>query len=985
MPKGRAADRSIDQHHDHAKPTHGGAGRRAQRMTVHTFAAGGPSRRVVPAFTGRERELGALLGALRSRPSVVLVEGEAGIGKSRLVVEATAVLEGEGVRTAVGECRPLREPLAFGPVVEALRRCGPWLVGDAPLDASVGVLAVLLPELTDSLPAVPPWPTGKGLPRDLVACGVRAVLAAVAPVVLVVEDVHWADEATRELLLLLGRDLPADCALVLTYRSRDVPGNGPILGTAFRRPVGTGGTEIALDRLPADDLRAMARSVLADGATPALLHTLVRRSEGLPLVVEEDLITLAGQVGTGRLGVPRSLREVFAERTGRLSPEAVSLVDVVSVLAVPAGEQVLADCAGLSRKTARAALLEALEASVLREFGPDTYGFAHALGRQAHYDNLLGPTRHQLHRSVLGVLEALAEPPLVQIAHHTRVVGDTAAWLNRAMAAVDQAVALGDRGTAASLLHHVLDEPRLPPAVHARAALALARTAWDAVEYTRTITTLRRIVAAPGLPIAARGEIRLDLGLMLLNQAADASGDAEIERATEELEGCRPEQAARAMSLLAMSETSRFSAAEQRAWLDRAAAAIAGSADRTIHASVAANRMTVLAAQGRPEAMDLLAALPRADDEPEVVRHTARALANAAEIGICLGQDARAAEQVEESLALARRHHAHMLIVHCHSYRLVLSWLAGQWADWDRRFEEFRAEYVDEPLAVDDLLATVEGITAAARGRVSRAVERFGRVLARDSARTNVNALGAAAGLARVHLVRGDVEAAWRTVGDYLPLLPHKEEWVYAMDLVPVAVETALRRDEAGAAVALADNHRLGIAGLDAPGAVAEQYLCRGLLARDDPEEAAGYYERARLQFSGIGRPYHAALADERAARALAGVRPAEAVRRLTESAAVHDRLEATTDAARCRHLLASLGQSGPPPRGRAGYGDELSPRERQVAELLGSGATNKDIAAALFLSPRTIEAHVSKVLRKLGATREGLHRGSVQGPFRVW
>ncbi|MGW6919465.1 AAA family ATPase [Kitasatospora sp. NPDC054939] len=946
-------------------------------MTTQADAVGGAPRRRTPAFVGRERELGALLGAARSRPSVVLVEGEAGIGKSRLVAEAAAELQREGVHVVTGGCHPLREPLAFGPVVEALRRCGPWLPEGGRLDGAAGVLAVLLPELAERLPPAPALPSGQNAPRDQVARGVRAVLAAIAPVVLVVEDVHWADEATRELLLLLGRDLPADTALVLTYRARDVPGRGPVLGAAFRRPPGTGGAELALHRLTADDLRVMARSVLAESATPALLHTLVERSEGLPLVIEEDLITLGGQLGDRALGVPRSLREVFAERIERLSPEAVELVNVAAVLAVPAGEQLLADCAGLPADEAGAALLAALAASVLREYGPDSYGFAHALGRQAQYDNLPGPVRQQLHRRILHVLESLPEPPRVQIAHHARALGDSAAWLDHAMAAADQAVALGDQGTAATLLHQVLDEPRLPADVHARAALALARTAWDATEYTRTIATLRRIVAGPGLPVAARGEIRLDLGLLLLNQAADPAGEAEIERAVEELEGRRPEQAARAMSLLAMWETSRFSAAEQRAWLDRAVATIADSPDRTVHASVAANRVTVLTAQGRPEAVELLAGLPRADADPEVVRHTARALVNAAEIGICLGQDARAAEYTEEALALSRHHHAHALVVHCRSYRLLLSWLAGEWADWDERYAAFLAEYVDEPLAVDDLLATVEGVTAAARGRVSRAVERFGRVLGRDTARMNVNALGAAAGLARVQLTRGDAEAAWRTVGEYLPLLPRKEEWVYALDLVPVAVETAVRRGEHATGTALAEDHRGGIEGLNAPGAVAEQYLCRGLLsAGADPEEAARQFDRARLQWSGIGRPYHAALADEQAAQALAGIRPAEAVQRLTGAVAVHDRLGATTDAARCRHLLLALGQSRPPSRGRAGYGDELSPREEQVARLLGDGATNKDIAVALFLSPRTVEQHVAKVLRKLGTTREALRRG---------
>ncbi|MFC9331759.1 ATP-binding protein [Kitasatospora sp. NPDC057015] len=932
-----------------------------------------PSAPQLPAFVGRERELAVLLSSVRSRPSVVLVEGPAGIGKSRLVAEASTVLTAEGVRVLTGHCHPLREPLAYGPVIEALRDADTWLrPAGRSLGASAGWLAPLLPELADRLPAPPHPPTGPVPPRHQIAQAVRTVLGAVSPVLLVIEDVHWADEATRELILLLGRDLPADAALLLTYRAQDVPGRGPLLGAAYRRPPNTSGAELALGPLTEQDVAEMARSVLGPDTAPALVRALYSRSEGLALVAEEDLLTLRDHPGAEPGGVPRSLREVFAERVERLPPEAVAVVDTAAVLEVAATEGLLADTTALDPAVAARALTAALTAGVLRELGPDSYGFAHALARRAHYDNIPGPERTRLHRQALAALWRLPNPPLVQIAHHTRLLGDTRAWLDHALAAADQAVEVGDQGTAATLLHEILEEPRLPPALHARAALSLARIAWDATEYTRTIATLRRIVTGPGLPEAARGEIRLDLGLMLLNQAADPSGEAEIERAVEELEAHRPELAARAMSVLAMWETSRFSAAEQRAWIDRAQAALSGSADRAAQASVTANRITLMASMGAPGTDDELAALPREDADPEVVRHTARALANAAEVGICLGQDERAARHTEESLALAERHHAHALVVHCRSYRLLLSWTAGEWSDWEERYAAFRADYLDEPLAVDDLLATVQGVTAAARGRTARAVERFGRVLARDPARKNVNALGAAAGLARVQLARGDAEAAWRSVEEYLPLLPRKEQWVYAWGLVPTAVEIALHRGDRAGAELLAAEHRAGIEGADAPGAQAEALVCAGLvLGPRDRAGAAGEFDRARLLWTAVGRPYHAALAGELTARTLAELRDNGAVALLTEVAEVFERLGATTDAARCLHVLRDLGQERPRLRGRAGYGDRLSPREEQVARLLADGAGNKDIAAALFLSPRTVEQHVAKVLRKLGCTRD--------------
>ncbi|MBS2536026.1 AAA family ATPase, partial [Catenulispora sp. NF23] len=110
------------------------------------------------AFVGRRRETGLLLAAVRHPPAVVLVEGEAGIGKSRLVHEAAAALAAEGSRVLTGVCHPLREPFPYGPVIDALRKAGDWLPPSADLPPSTGVLAPLLPDLAARLPAPPPPP-----------------------------------------------------------------------------------------------------------------------------------------------------------------------------------------------------------------------------------------------------------------------------------------------------------------------------------------------------------------------------------------------------------------------------------------------------------------------------------------------------------------------------------------------------------------------------------------------------------------------------------------------------------------------------------------------------------------------------------------------------------------------------------------------------------------------------------------------------------
>ncbi|MFF7590686.1 ATP-binding protein [Kitasatospora purpeofusca] len=928
-------------------------------------------------FVGRDRELRALLGALSAPPAVVLVEGEAGIGKSRLVAEASAVLRADGIVVVTGGCHPLREPLPYGPVVDALSALGPCIAPSAAVDPAVGVLAPLLPGLAGRLPPPPadaPGPSGQ---RHLVAAAVRALLAAVAPAVLVVEDVHWADEATKELLVLLAGGLPTGTALVLTYRGEDLPPGAPVLGAALRRPPGTAGAELGLRPLGREAMAVLARSVLGQGATASVVHHLAERSEGLPLVLEEDLITLAGRdplpglVGDEDLRVPRSLRELLAARIGLLGPDATALAQGAAVLAVAGGADVLGAVAGLDEERTHQALLAALGAAVLRERGPDAYGFGHALARQAVYDMLPGPVRTRAHRRVLAVLRAQDPPPLVQIAHHTRALGDDT-WITEARAAADQAADVGDIGTAVTLLRQILDQPGLATDQVAETALALANTVQFSIDAPGSVSTLRRILATPGLPTAVGGEIRSHLANVLLNQAGDPVGRDEMEKAALELEDSNPALAARNMSVLAVSDTGSASAEERAAWMTRALHLLERTPDRLAHTVVRANQITLLLTAADPRIPALLAALPRVDDDSRVPRATAIALSCAAESAILVGLDRRAPAWNDESLAISERIHFTALAAYGESYRLLLTWTGGHWDRWDAELAAYRARYPDSPLTDTGLLGTAQGVIAAARGQTSRAAALLERVVAHDP--TSVLTLGAAAATARLHLARGDAATARSSLADALDRVRSRRLWPYALGVVPTAVEAAVALGDRAGALALQEAHAEGISSGECPGAEAEQDLCRGLLlAADRPEAAYEAFERAVGRWKAIGRPREEALAAERAALALTAVEPREGLARLGRAAAAFDSLGATSDASRCRRHLRVLGRAPTNPRGRAGYGDDLSPREREVADLLAAGAGNRDIAAALFISLRTAEHHVAAVLRKLRSTRAAM------------
>ncbi|GAA4443563.1 hypothetical protein GCM10023148_50610 [Actinokineospora soli] len=134
-----------------------------------------------------------------------------------------------------------------------------------------------------------------------------------------------------------------------------------------------------------------------------------------------------------------------------------------------------------------------------------------------------------------------------------------------------------------------------------------------------------------------------------------------------------------------------------------------------------------------------------------------------------------------------------------------------------------------------------------------------------------------------------------------------------------------------------------------------------------DPETAVRHYRDAGARYRAMPAPYAAANVLEREALCLLPTDPDAATDLLSAQVDTFDRLGATRDAARCRHHLRGVGGAKPSRRGRRGYGNELSPRELEVARLLATGHTNREIAEVLFLSPRTVEQHAARVLRKLG------------------
>ncbi|MHA4772968.1 ATP-binding protein [Streptomyces sp. MSC1_001] len=940
----------------------------------------GFDRRTGFSFVGREAELSSLLAACREGPAVVFVEGEAGVGKSRLLHEAETVLRSVGTPVLRGVCHPLREPLPLGPAIDALRTGRQLLAPGTQLGPATAHLAPLLPELADFLAPNKP-DLGETSFQQVMPRAVHEVLSAMGPVVLIVEDIHWADAATRDLLSLLARNPPNGLRLLLTYRAADLPGAGNLLGAPYRRPLGVGGTEIVLSPLSETQTRRLASSALGAAATEPLCRELFERSGGLPLAAEEDLLVLAARLARGddslppleATEVPRALQEAVGSRIDPLSKDARAVVEAAAVTALPvASQELLTVVAGLPEERAEQALTEALEAHVLTEAEAGRYAFRHGLARRAVYGRIPGPRRRRLHARAVDALRAQPNPALVQIAHHAYRLGDAAAWLPTALAAAEHASAVGDDGVAADLLQQLLAEPTLPPGDRGRCALSLSAIAMFRTDPTATEAILRRIVADPALDAPIRGEIRLNLARALATTNVYWDSRAELEQAITELEG-RPGPAATALASLSLGSLMNAeggNVTESLTIMDRAVRLAAAAADDgAVQAHVLGSRITLFELVGDPRGRELLAQLPRASTDRSILLQCARALHDASYFEMARGCDPLARALLDEAEELCLRTASSYLGLSCRAIRLHLDLVDGRWDGLEQRIEEIHQGTADSTARAGSLLAratldVARGRWVRARGDLAPLAEAYGVEIGPLVMIT----------LARLDLLEGDHQAAWQRLAPVTEVMRRKGLWTRPVGLLPTAVEAALGCGLADEARRLTEDAQQGIEGRIAPGATADVACSRGMLAADtDPAAALGHLESARAQYEAIGRLPTAARVAERMGR-LKLVhqhhRLDEACRDLQEAHVVFTRMGATVDAARCEQALRDSGRHRPAPRGRRGYGTDLSPRERQVAELLAGGATNHDIALALSLSPRTAEHHVAKTLKKLAVTR---------------
>jgi predicted ATPase len=354
-----------------------------------------------PTFVGRVEEL-KILGAARVRaadgePAVVLVGGEAGVGKTRLIAKFAARCATDGIRVLSGGCLPVGDgALPYAPIVEALL----GLVAEVGAEAVRGLVGPSWPELARLLPALgAPDPTGQ---PDQAAqarlfellLGLLGRLGEQAPLVLVVEDLHWADRSTRDLLAFLVRNLRRErMLLVITYRN-DEPGQQR-LGSYLAELDRIGRVErIELSRLDRAQTVAQLVGILGAAPAPELVDSVFARSDGNPFFTEE----LLAVVRSGSQELPATLRGLLRGRVDALPEAATQVLAVVVVAGRRVSHRLLALVAGLDDQ----ALIEALRAAVASQLlitapGEDGYDVRHALLGEVINADLLPGERARLH------------------------------------------------------------------------------------------------------------------------------------------------------------------------------------------------------------------------------------------------------------------------------------------------------------------------------------------------------------------------------------------------------------------------------------------------------------------------------------------------------------------------------------------------------------------------------------------------------------
>ncbi|HET9290884.1 MAG TPA: AAA family ATPase [Actinomycetes bacterium] len=962
------------------------------------------------SFVGRAEELDrlvALLGrAERGRPAVGLIAGDAGVGKTRLLDELAARAEGRGARVLVGGCMEVGDVgLPYVPFVDAFRDLG-TRPGEAevaaPLAAAVPSLGRLLPEpVTGQGPA----PPGDGFEWVQLFDGVLSLLvrlSELAPLLLVIEDLHWADRSTRDLLAFLIRTLRGGrVALVASYRSDELHRRHPLrplLAELVRLPELE---RIELAPFGRVELAEHLQAIAGHPVPATVVDRILARSEGNAFFAEE--LVAAGAIRAD-IALPDALADVLLGRIEALPELAQEILKVAAVAGRRVGHDLLVAASGRPEAEVERGLRDAVAGQVLvASAATESYRFRHALLQEAVYGDLLPGERTRLHATYARLLAA-ADPDgedgsgsAAELAWHCLASHDLPGGLAALVRAADHAAtvfapseAFRHLTQALELWNRVPDADAVAGVDRVEVLVRAAEAASHSGEFRQAVGLAREAVAT--IDEEAEPLRAAEIYERLSGYVLDA--ELEFERVEEPMLAASrravelvPEQPptplrARVAAGLARSLMVARDYEGARRWGDEALAVAraAGSVGDEARALVVVSLLELrfgdveTARQLLRGADEAAAAAGNRPLELEA-RHALGLfeldLGNLAAAGTALDQ----ATELAERSGLAWSGYG----IDSRVLRCIAHYAAGSWDEAER----VAAAADERRPAVSAAALYVE----VGRGRAA-AAERLARLAPYRAADPSVAYL---AGGCEADLVRwqGDPERSSELARDTLAT---QEEagapWVLSA-IWPAALALAAEGD-------LAERAR---AGGDQAAAKEHQEVGRDLL-----ERARAALRRARDLGRQVGPEALAWLARAEAEWARAEGRPdpdrwsaaadafgygylyeeARCRWRLVEALLTGGDRDRAAEQALAAHELAERLGAGPllaalealGRRGRLDLGGQaqpgpdapgLTPRELEVLRLVAAGRSNGQIAEALFISRKTASVHVSNILAKLG------------------
>ena len=972
-----------------------------------------------PTFVGRIEELQALEAARRraadGAPAVVLVGGEAGVGKTRLVAELTDRWVADGTRVLAGGCVPVGDGgLAYAPIAEALRDLtsedGVAAVREL-VGPSWAELARILPTLGEPASSLPPGPAAQLRLFELLL-RLLGRLSEQTPVVLVVEDLHWADQSTRDLLVFLVRNLRRERLLLMaTYRD-DEPGPSRLGGYLAELDRGGPVQRLELPRLDRAETAAQLTGILGTAPAVDLVDGLFARSEGNPFFTEE----LLERVRAGSATLPTTLRDLLQGRIEDLPEPAQQALRAAAVAGGHVPHRLLAAVAGLDKAQLDGALRAAVAHQLLTNH-EDGYQFRHALLREVVDAGLLAGERARLHAAYAHALtewpELSAGSPAAAAAE-LAIHWDAAGELDRALLARAQA------GLAAEQAHAFPEAQR-----HYERALQLWERVPDpgqpaGLDQVDFLTRSADVAAFTGAVKRAVGLLedalaRVDPAIepvraaVLLARLGDrrhvagdeAGGLAAFEEAEQLLDGAPP-SAERARVLAghayALGVSLRYK--EAIPYFEEAIACARAVDARVEEATLLRMLAIGLGMVGQPDRAIALALEARRI--AQAIGDVENVIGTYVAVTLVLGWVGRDRDALEEAQQGYRR--ARELGLERATGSLVANSLAfsllhtGRWAECEWLTGELLAGDRWDAFQLHNARGTLlarKGEFTAAREQLDLAL-RLSPSFYRDFAwlalcelalwegRHDQGATALTEGL-RFWAERDAegmypfVSCSWYSLA--LRLEGDRAEHAAARRAVQEVAEARRR-----ASSILVELDRLAAAPSPQaryPIVTAHLQLSRAeqsrLEGRSDPDR----WRAVAAAWDRLERPFEAAYGRFREAEALladgASRQQAEPVLRAAHQTTI------ALEAVPLRREIELLGQRGrlhleepvdmtassnvlPSPAASLG----LTRREAEVLALVAEGRTNRQIGQALFITPKTAGVHVSRILAKLGVTGRG-------------